>query len=197
VHNRNAARFIFSALEVRGWTESKLAKAASVARSVVSAQLAGTRKIQPAHLVKYAQVFNHRERMALLIAWLRDHMGSELVEEFLNPAGDGISRHVKRWIPALGPGDKEMLTWWAHEMARDSELQELFKLLSAKAGYRPRRTVTGLVKRRRRGGGAIAALLLLALVLGPTPRSHARQLRAPALALRGRQSFLLPAAEAA
>lgn len=97
------------------------------------------------------EVFNHRERAALLIAWLRDYMGPEMAEQFLNAAGDDLSAEVKQCAPALGEEDKEMLSWWADEMKRDGELEELFKLLSAKAGYRPKRTTAGPVKRKRRG----------------------------------------------
>ena len=132
-----------------------------------------------------------------MVAWLRDNLPPDQIEHLLNPTDDKLNLNV-----ALDDDGKRMLGWWAREMARDSELRELFKLLSARAGYHPtRRTATGPVKRtRRRGGGAVVALLLFVLMLrglAPAPFPHARQLRAPALTLRGRQSFLLPAAEPA
>jgi hypothetical protein len=151
LHNRIAARFIFSALEVRDWTELRLARESGIARSVVSAHLSGVRKIQPDHLSKYMAVLNHQERKALLIAWLRDYMSPELVEACLNKARDDLSAAVKAWTPPLSEESGRMLDWWALETERDPELKELFKLLSAKAGYRPKRTTAGPLKRKRRG----------------------------------------------
>jgi hypothetical protein len=198
LHNRSTARFLFTALDVRGWTESRLAKAAGLARSVVSTQLSGARKIQANHLHMYLSVLNHRERPLLLVAWLRDNLPPDQMEHLLNVRGDKLDLNL-----TLGEDDKRMLVWWAREITRDGELYELFKLLSAKAGYRPGRTAAGPVKRRRRRGrraGALVALLIFVLMLrgfAPAPFPHARQVRAPAIALRSRQSFLLPAAQAA
>jgi hypothetical protein len=143
---------------------------------------------------------NHQERPRILLAWLRDYLDPELVEDLLDVTGKGLD--VKRFVSELEGGDKEMLAWWAREMARDGELEELFRLLSTKAGYRPRQTVAGAVKRkrRRRGGGALVAFLIFAFILrglSPAPFPHVRQMRAAAFALRGRECFLLAAAQAA
>jgi hypothetical protein len=141
---------MFSALEARQWSELRLAKDAGVARSVISAHLSGTRKIQPPHLMKYLRVLNHQERPQMLAAWLRDVLEPDQVADVLNASGDDLNLDVKKWTPPLPDATTGMLAWWAREMARDGELAELFKLLSAKAGYHPARTVAGPVKRRRR-----------------------------------------------
>jgi transcriptional regulator with XRE-family HTH domain len=198
LHNRLASRFLFTALEARGWTESKLAKAAGVARSVISTQLSGARRIRPNHLHKYLAVLNHQERPLLLVAWLRDNLPPDQIEHLLNPTGDKLSLNV-----ALDDDGKRMLGWWAREMARDSELRELFKLLSARAGYHPKRTAAGPAKRRRRGGGALVALLIFAFMLredfafAPPVFPRARQARPAAIALFRRECFLPAAAEPA
>jgi transcriptional regulator with XRE-family HTH domain len=195
--NRIASQCIWSVLRARGWTQGNLAKESGVERTEISRQLAGERPINAQHLVQYLHVLNHQERRQLLIAWLRDNMGPEMAQDFLNEVGDDLSNAVKVWTPPLDKEDNRMLAWWAHEMARDAELEELFKLLSAKAGYRPTRTAARRVKRRRRGGSAAVVLLLFVSILAPAPCAHARQVRAPAFALGRRECFLLPAAQAA
>lgn len=151
--------------------------------------------MRPHHLKRYAVLFNHVEQRELLVAWLRDNLHPEMLRHVLNATGDDLSRAVKEWVPPTEDEDKRMLAWWAREMARDGELQELFKLLSARAGYRGE-------KRRPRGRGTGAARLLCfafacALALAPAPATHTRQGRAATLALGRRQCFLLAAAQAA
>lgn len=148
--NRLASQCIWSALRARGWTQSNLAKESGVERTEISKQLAGGRRINGHHLSQFLKVFNHQDGLKLLIAWLRDNMGQEIAQGFLNEAGDDLSDEVKAWTPPLGDEDKQMLAWWAREIGRDGELEELLRLLSARAGYRPGRPAAGPVKRRRR-----------------------------------------------
>ena len=94
-------------------------------------------------------MLDHRDGLKLLIAWLHDNL-QERAPDFLNAAGDDLSDEVKAWTPAPDDEDQRMLAWWAREIVRDGELEELFKLLSAKAGYRPKGKATG--PKRKRGG---------------------------------------------
>lgn len=180
---------------------SKFAAETGTKRSVLAAQLSGTRRIRLRHVMQYLPVLDHRERQGLLAAWLRDYMNLEMVRELLNPTGDDLSPGVKEWLPALDEDDKQMLAWLAREMARDADVKELFKLLGARVGYHPERPAAGPVKRRRRGGsGALVAFLIFMLLLRgllPASFAHARQGRAAAVALGVGQCFLLAAAEAA
>jgi hypothetical protein len=121
-----------------------------VARTELSRQLAGDRAINAQHLFQYLKVLKHEDGLKLLIGWLRDNMDPEIAQDFLNAAGDDLSDSAKTWTPAPDEEDGRRLAWWAREIGRDRELDELFKILSARAGYRPRRTITGPVKRRRR-----------------------------------------------
>ena len=149
--NRIASQCIWSALRARGWTQGNLAKESGVDRTEISKQLAGKQPIGHQHLFQYLKVLNYQDGLQLLIAWLRDNFGREFAQEFLNAAGDDLSDEVKAWTPPLDDEDKQMLAWLAREIARDGDMEELLKLICAKAGYRPKRTTAGLVKRKRRG----------------------------------------------
>jgi hypothetical protein len=153
LHNRHAARFISSALDARSWSVTKLAAEIGTKRSVLSAQLSGARRIQLSHLMKYMRPLTHKERPRLLAAWLRDYIiDPDLVTDLLEATGDGVALDVREFVPGIDQDTKMLLAWWAREMARDCELHDLFKLLSAKAGYHPKRTAAGPAKRRRRDG---------------------------------------------
>jgi hypothetical protein len=198
LHNRIVTPCIYEVLDARGWSVSKLAAEAGTKRSVLAAQLSGTRRIQPRHLIKYLKVVNHQERPILLSAWLRDYLDPDLVKDLLNATADGLAAEVENWAPPLDAEDERMLHWWAREIARDRELEELFKLLSARAGYHPKRTAADPVKRRRRGGGgAMMALLIFISMFASAPFAHTRQLRAAAITLRGRECFLFSPVQAA
>jgi hypothetical protein len=148
LHNRIASRYIFSVLDARGWSEAKLAKESGVARSVISMHLSGARKVAPKHLVQYLSALAQHERPGLLAAWLRDNFPPTLSHDMLEIDGN-LGLDVKQWVPHLDADNKRMLKWWGREIARDGELLELFRLLTARAGYRPRRTAAGPAKRRR------------------------------------------------
>jgi hypothetical protein len=181
LHNRIASRLIFSVLDARGWSESKLAKESGVARSVLSSHLSGARRIRPNHLVKYMLVLGHQERPRLLAAWLRDNMHQELVHDLLNVAGDDLGLDVREYVPTLDDENKRMLAWWEREMARDSELGELFKLLSARAGYRPRRKPGAATPRRHPRQKLSAFMALLMPLFHAAPIEHQAQMAALAV----------------
>jgi transcriptional regulator with XRE-family HTH domain len=145
-----ASQFICSVLRERGWTQARFAKQCGIKQPLISKDLSSNRKhpISPAHLKKYLECLNHSERKRLFAAWMKGIVPSEVMADLLESDGN-LRLDVKAWLPALKNDDKEMLLWWAQEMTHDGELEELFKLLSARAGYRPK-TEAGPVKRRRR-----------------------------------------------
>jgi transcriptional regulator with XRE-family HTH domain len=195
--NFNFQRCIHSALVARSWTEIRLAKETGISRAVVSQHVSGKRPISYNDLLRYLKVLNSQERPKLLWAWLSDHLPAELQEDLFSASGEDLAQAVTEFVPGLDAEHQALFSWWAREVSRDGELDDLLKLLSAKAGYRGK--VAGPVKRRRRGGGLVALLVLALLLrgLGPPQFPHARQGGAPALALGGRERFTLPAAEAA
>lgn len=150
MHNRIASRFISSVLDAHGWTESKFAKLSGVTRSVLSTHLwSGKRKIRPNHLAKYLAVMSHQDQPKLLAAWIRDNFPAEVSQHLLNDARDNLRPEVREFVPPLHDENRRLLAWLAREMARDGELAELLKRMSAMAGYRPRRTAAEPKRKRR------------------------------------------------
>lgn len=143
VHNRLVARFVFSVLDARDWSEARLAKELGLPRTQVSMHLSGKRRIQAGHLMKYLGALNHHERPALLEAWIRDNATQELADDLLEMHGNLVANELPLTIDE---NNRRMLTWLAIEIERDGELAELFKMISVRVGYRPSRTP----KRRRR-----------------------------------------------
>lgn len=72
---RNLRRFLFQVMDERRWTETKLATQAGIARSVVSAHLAGKRAIRGRHVQRYLAVLGDQQRAELLKNWLVYHVG--------------------------------------------------------------------------------------------------------------------------
>jgi transcriptional regulator with XRE-family HTH domain len=140
VHQKMPKRVILRILDYRQWTERKLAAKAKLSPTVVSRHLSGRRKIQPEHLIKYLDCLDHEEASHLLVAWLRDRVGALRVDELVRAGGE-LQVDMTGW--RVDPEQEKILRWWARETARDGELGELFKQLSARFGYKPR-------KRKRR-----------------------------------------------
>lgn len=148
MQNRHTSRFINDVLKVRDWSEAKLASHSGIGRSTISMHLTHKRKILPDQLVKYLLVLDHTEIPKLLVAWLRDNFPPDLATDLINENGDDVAAAVREFVPALDEDQERMLAWLAREMARDRELADLFHLLSARAGYRPKRTAASPAKRR-------------------------------------------------
>jgi hypothetical protein len=129
VHNRLSSQQLFRILNLRGWSERKLAERSGIVLSVVSAHLSGKRVIRSHHLAAYLRVLDRQERVALLDAWLRDNLDHELVADLL----DGTKTDS---MPTLEENQRRMLDWWATAMARDSKLAKTFSHLTTKAGFK-------------------------------------------------------------
>jgi hypothetical protein len=175
LHNRYTSRFIKDMLDARGWTESKLAKESGVSLAVISDQLwSGKRRIRLHHLKAYMSLANHQERPKLLALWLRENFPADITPHLLNEKGDDLAQAVKEFVPALEHEDKQMLSWLSREMARDGELGELFRLLSARAGYRPKRNGAGPAKKRRDPPQKLSAFVafIVALFNNAAPIEH-------------------------
>jgi len=195
LHNRNSAKVISSALDARDWNETKLAQQAGVTRTTISHHLRGARRIRSNHLKQYLALLNHQERCELVVAWLRDNLAPELLQDVLNKAGDDLSPAAKEFVPALKDEDRRALAWLSRQIARDGELSEWLRQRLPWIGYHPRRIAA---KRRcRRGGAVLIACLAFTFMLTPAPGPHSCQLRRSALNFRGRESLSYSVTEAA
>jgi transcriptional regulator with XRE-family HTH domain len=129
VHNRLSSQELSRILNLRGWSERKLAERSGIVPSVVSAHLSGKQMIRSHHLAAYLRVLNRQERAVLLGAWLRDNLDHELVADLL----DGTKTDS---MPTLEENQRRMLDWWATAIARDSKLAKIFSHLTTKAGFK-------------------------------------------------------------
>jgi transcriptional regulator with XRE-family HTH domain len=129
VHNRLSSQELSRILNLRGWSERKLAERSGIVPSVVSGHLSGKRAIRSNHLAAYLKVLDRQERAMFLGAWLRDNLDHELVTDLL----DGTKTES---MPALKENQRRMLDWWATAIARDSKLAKIFSHLTTKAGFK-------------------------------------------------------------
>jgi hypothetical protein len=129
VHNKLSSQQLFRILNLRDWSERKLAERSGIVPSVVSAHLSGERVIRSHHLAAYLRVLDRQERAMLLGAWLRDNLDHELVADLL----DGTKTDS---MPTLEENQRRILDWWATAIARDSKLAKIFSYLTTKAGFK-------------------------------------------------------------
>jgi transcriptional regulator with XRE-family HTH domain len=129
VHNRLSSQQLFRILNLRGWSERKLAERSGIVPSVVSTHLSGKRVIRSHHLAAYLRVLDRQERAMLLGAWLRDNLDHELVADLL----DGTKTDS---MPTLEENQRRMVDWWATAIARDSKLAKIFSHLTTKVGFK-------------------------------------------------------------
>lgn len=121
----------------RGWNQLELAERCKLNRSVVSMQLSRQRPIRDEHLACYLEGLpTAPERRDLLAAWLRDLLAAEVIADVFKHHGD-LRQAVLDWSPKLDEEQNQMLTWWASQMPKDPELDQLFRSLSTRAGYQP------------------------------------------------------------
>ena len=120
VHNRLSSQLLSRLLDLRHWSELKLAERSEIARSVVSEHLSGQRPIRPQHLAAYLRVLDRQERAAFLSTWLRDNLDRELITDLL----DGTKTDS---MPALEENRRRMLDWWETAIAHDSKLAKTLR----------------------------------------------------------------------
>jgi transcriptional regulator with XRE-family HTH domain len=129
VHNRLSSQQLFRILNLRGWSERKLAERSGIVPSVVSAHLSGKRVIRSHHLAAYLSVLDRQERAMFFGAWLRDNLDHKLVADLLDATKTDS-------MPTLEENQRRMLDWWATAIARDSKLAKIFSHLTTKAGFK-------------------------------------------------------------
>lgn len=124
-------------LRTRGWTQNDLADRAGVHRSVVSMHLSRQRPIRDDHLCSYLTALDRHERPQLLGAWLRDTLHPHVLEDVCDAWTGRIAEKVATWSPGLDEEQRQMLDWWAAQLARDRELDQVFRAITRRAGWRP------------------------------------------------------------
>ena len=129
VHNRLSSQELSRILNLRGWSERKLAERSGIVPRVVSAHLSGKGMIRSHHLAAYLKVLDRHERAMFLGAWLRDNLDQELVADLL----DGT--HTDS-MPTLEENQRRMLDWWATALAGNFKLARIFSDLITKAGFK-------------------------------------------------------------
>jgi hypothetical protein len=129
VHNRLSSQQLFRILNLRGWSERKLAERSGIVPSVVSAHLSGKRVIRSHHLAAYLRVLDRQERAMFFGAWLRDNLDHKLVADVLYGTKTDS-------MPTVEENQRRMLDWWATAIARDSKLAKIFSHLTTKAGFK-------------------------------------------------------------
>lgn len=129
------SKVLNSLIAVHEWTQLELARRAKVTPSVVTWHITHRRPITSQHLSRYLHALDHHERPILLAAWLRDSLGTEVIRDVLHVDENRVREEVAEWTPGLNHEQKQMLTWWTNQLARDPELAEIFRRITVKAGY--------------------------------------------------------------
>jgi transcriptional regulator with XRE-family HTH domain len=129
VHNRLSSHELSGILNLRGWSERKLAELSGIFPSDVSAHLSGKRVIRLHHLAAYLRVLDRQERAMFLGAWLRDNLDQELVADLLGATNTDS-------MPTLEENQRRMLDWWATALAGNFKLARIFSHLTTKADFK-------------------------------------------------------------
>lgn len=143
MQNKFSARVLTKIMDARQWNQGELSKRSGMAQSLISNQLAGQRPIRDKHLVRYLNGLDHNERPILLAAWLRDNLSPESVQDVLalervqeETSVYRLRNEVATWQPKLEPEDRQMLSWWAEQIANgDVDLRDVLRAITRKAGY--------------------------------------------------------------
>jgi hypothetical protein len=123
IHNKLSSQLLYRLLDLRAWTELKLAELSGILPSVVSAHLRGKHPIRAQHLATYLTVLNRQERVALLHAWLRDNVSHNVIANLLG----GTQTNS---MPSVEENQCRMLDWWAMAIVRGSTFAKIFARFS-------------------------------------------------------------------
>jgi transcriptional regulator with XRE-family HTH domain len=132
-----AAKMLSNCLMMHNWTQSDLAKAASIAIPTVSHHITGNRPIRDDHLAAYLPCLDAPEQRDLLAAWLQDVLPQSVQERVLEPTSNRLNEAVTTFTLGLTIEQQSMLRFWAQKLAADDELDHIFAAITRKAGWRP------------------------------------------------------------
>ena len=130
-----AAKTLSRALLMHTWQQSDLAKLSGIDRAQVNMHINNARPIRDGHLAAYCQALDKTEQASLVAAWLRDVLSEQSQAAVLNVAATTLSEDVRAWQPSLDQEQRSMIRWWEQQLASDTELDEIFRAISRKAGW--------------------------------------------------------------
>ena len=132
-----AAKALTASLQNHNWLQSDLAEKSGIAAQTLSAHLNGSRVIRDDHLAAYIKALDRDEQNILLSAWLRDVLDETVQKNVLESGTSRVSKEARSYQPGLNSEQIHMLNWWAHKLASDDELDNIFKSISRRAGWSP------------------------------------------------------------
>lgn len=132
-----AAKVLSNALAMHSWTQSDLAKATTIDVATVSHHINNRRAIRDDHLALYCNALDRTEQAQLVAAWLRDTLPTDAQEAVLSHDTNRLNEEVKLWKPCLDPDQQSMIQWWTERLALDRELDEVFRIVTRRAGWTP------------------------------------------------------------
>ena len=132
-----AAKVLSDALAMHSWTQSDLAKATTIDVATVSHHINNRRAIRDDHLALYCNALDRTEQAQLVAAWLRDTLPDTTQDAILEPHTNRLREEVQLWQPGLNPEQQSMIQWWTERLARDRELDEIFRIITRRAGWTP------------------------------------------------------------
>lgn len=136
-HTPKTAKVLHHCLMAHGWTQSDLAKAASVAIPTVSHHINGARPIRDDHLAAYLPCLDRSEQRQLLAAWLHDLLPAKVQHAVLDPVQGTVAEEVQKCTFGLTAEQQSMLSYWAQRLTDDDELGAIFAAITRRAGWRP------------------------------------------------------------
>jgi transcriptional regulator with XRE-family HTH domain len=130
-----ASRTLSHVMTANNWQQADLAKACGIDRATISHHINGARAIRDDHLAAYCTALDRTEQAQLVAAWLRDTLPPTTQDVVLSDSGDRIREDVAQWQPGLDDEQRQMLAWWSQKLATDRELDEIFRILTRRAGW--------------------------------------------------------------
>jgi hypothetical protein len=130
-----SVRVLQQFLDAHEWTQNDLADRAQLHRATVSMHLSRSRPIRDEHLSRYLNALHRHERPILLAAWIRDQLAPDVVVDVLDLPANRVAEPVRQWGPELDEEHRRMFSWWADQLARDPELDAIFRSVTRRLGY--------------------------------------------------------------
>ena len=137
----NTAEVLETAIKMLGWDQTDLSKKSDLHTSVVSMHLSNKRPIRDDHIAAYCKALPSKQQALLVAAWLRDALPEDALAAVFE-AGEThgkLNEAVRTWAPTLDEELQEMLDYWTTQLATDTELAEIFRIATRRAGFRRRR----------------------------------------------------------
>ena len=135
-----ASRTLSHVMTANNWQQADLAKACGIDRATISHHINGARAIRDDHLAAYCTALDRTEQAQLVAAWLRDILPADAQAAVLSENSDRVQEEVATWRPGLDEEQRQMLHWWSQKLATDRELDEVFRILTRRAGWQSNST---------------------------------------------------------